>query len=76
MCIIYGGRRGLVVEHAPGNQGVGSLNPALGKNFPAINFTASKLATIVWPKGDKTLRSTSVLYRQVESEIGEKKVVS
>ena len=72
-----GYNRGLVVERVPGDQGVHGSNPALGKNFLAINFTASKFATIFWPEGDKTSRSTSVLDRgQVASGIGKKKVLS
>ena len=48
-----------------------------GKKFLAINFTASKFATIVWPEGDKKFRLTSELDRgQVESGIGKKKVLS
>ena len=69
-----GGRHGLVVERAPGDQGVRGLNPDLGKYFLAINFTASNFTTIVWPEGDKTSRSTSVSDRgQAESGIGKKK---
>ena len=61
----------------PGNQGVLGSNPALGKNFLAINFTALKFATMVWPEGDKTSQLTSVLdHGQVESGIGKKKVLS
>ena len=44
-----GGRRGLVVERTPGDQG---SNPSLGKNFLAIYFTASKFAAIVWSEVD------------------------
>ena len=50
-----GGHCGLVVERVPGDKGVPNSNPALGKNFMVIYFTASKFATIVWPEGDKTL---------------------
>ena len=74
---MLGGGLGLVVERAPGDQGVSGSEPALGKNFLAINFTASNFATIVWPEGDKTSQSTSALdCGQVESGIGKKKVLS
>ena len=63
-----------MIEHTPGDQRVRGSNPPLGKNFLAINYTASNFATIVWPEGEKTLWSTWVLdCGQVESRIGKKK---